>query len=89
MSNINEENVKILFNEIINKALKEPYLNSMNALLSVLTHMLYHAHPSKEHRLCALKKIYESLLWNMDQIDKKGPFVEDHEDGVVRKDFVY
>lgn len=86
---IDERKVEKLFNLMIKQVFKHSYLVSMNAILSVLTHMIYHAYKTQENRKIAVAKIHESLVWNIDKIEEEGAFVEAHEDGVVRKDFVY
>jgi UDP-N-acetylmuramyl tripeptide synthase len=50
----------------------EPYLESMNAILSHLTHEIYHAYSSKEKRREAINHVMEGLLNNLTYIEEKG-----------------
>jgi hypothetical protein len=81
-----------LFDRLEEMFKHEPYLESMNAILSHLTHEIYHAYNSKKKRRESIKHISEALLNNLIYMEKNGCEVlaspEDNEARCVSNDGV-
>lgn len=71
----NKNNIERLADDIFIILKEEPYLDQMNALLTVISHNLFEAHSTKERQLEALNKIIESIVGNLIYIEDHGQFI--------------
>ena len=73
----NKNNVERLGDDIFIILEGEPYLDQMNALLSVIAHNLFEAHKAKEKRRESLQKVHDALLSNIEYMEAHGQYVDD------------